>query len=234
MKSHAQKEHSKQNTGANRVNIVIVEGLIVWSAHLCFVMAVSKYSPMKEAIKLTNVSWEPSFDATSAKFPRIAWCCVSAERVAPPATPTIALIEVVAHRMNVACSWKRGKTNISVAIAMSFSISARIRHFFESISNWELSRIEFQQFNSLNLGLGRRSAAYPFHHANRILPKWPAPSLSTLNHTTSFLGMKKSLSKRSDCNSLTHVTVAERAFTASLPTPTPFRIACVDRVPVQR
>lgn len=90
---------------------------------------------MNEAIKLTNVSCELSFDATSAKLPRMAWCCVNADRVAPPATPTIALIDVVAHSMNVAWSGKCGKIIISDAIAISFKMSARIRHFFESMSN---------------------------------------------------------------------------------------------------
>lgn len=38
----------------------------------CFVIAVSKYNPMNEAIKLTHVSCELSLDETSAKLPRMA------------------------------------------------------------------------------------------------------------------------------------------------------------------
>lgn len=71
-------------------------------AYDCLVIAVSRYNPMNEAIKLTHVSCELSLDETSAKLPRMAWCCVSADRVAPPATPTMALIDVVAHSMKVA------------------------------------------------------------------------------------------------------------------------------------
>lgn len=55
--------------------------------------------------------------------------------------------------------------------------------------------------------LESKSNSVPFHQANKILPKCPVPSFKI------------------------HVIVAESGFAISLPTPTPFNIACVVNVP---
>lgn len=105
------------------------------STHFWLLIAVRRNNPMNEAIKLTNVSCALSLDETSAKFPRIAWCCVKADRVAPPATPTIAFIKVVAHNIYVAICLNFGRINISIPMATSLSTSALSRHFLESRSS---------------------------------------------------------------------------------------------------
>lgn len=117
---------------------------------------------------------------------------------------------------------------------MSFKISARIRHFFESISNCELkihqrNFIENQFLFQFNFDL-----FYPFHQAKNIFPKWPAPSLSTCEKCEKFASITFFSNKLdSDYLVFTHVTVADSGLTISLPTPTPFRIACVESVPDQ-
>lgn len=150
-------------------------------------IVVSRKRPIKLAIKFTHVSWALSLEETSARLFLIAWCWVKADLVAPPATPTIAFMVVVPHKMYVATSGNLGRQIISIPMAISFRISARILHFFES-----------------------KSRSQPFHHANKILPRCPVPSLST------------------------HVIVADSGFTKSDPTPTPLRIACVVRVPIKK
>ena len=45
--------------------------------------------PASMPTRVVAVSWEPSFAEMSAALPLLAKCCVSAARVAPPATPAL-------------------------------------------------------------------------------------------------------------------------------------------------
>ena len=86
------------------------------------------------AKRLTRVSWDPSLAATSEMLLALAWCCVTAALVAPPATPTSALATLAAHRT----SWRarRGRSGpaSSSIMAASLRTSAKRRHFLQAWS----------------------------------------------------------------------------------------------------
>lgn len=202
-------------------------------------MAVNKNKPRNEATKLTQVSWALSLEETSARFPRIAWCCVSAALVAPPATPTNAFIVDVPHSMNVAWSRNWGRTNISIPMATSFNTSARTRHFLESMSSSVLIRKEFffcwlSIFTwiririclvwEMSLTLSTMQIEFSQNDPHRL----SEPVSGIKNVSVDIWKLMNA-----ECGYLfTHVTVADSGLAMSLPTPIPFKIACVVRVPV--
>ncbi len=80
------------------------------------------------------------------------WCCVSAARVAPPATPTIAFITLAMQTRKTNIEGNRAETS-SMPMARSFRMSATRRHCL--------------QFESKSV---------PFFHAKRIRPTMLHPS----------------------------------------------------------